>query len=185
MKPVSGTITSSKTISLSKAARALSKFISIENGASQAVSAYLRRASAAFNELVQFHESLKSEKQHKKSRSQTAERINGNLTDEGQNPRIEEPPSAASRGEDGLTNLDEERGDFDDGGRKIEKKKKKKRRELLDERGGDGAEEGEAEVKKKRKKIKMEEGLDDSNEKVNNSKKKKKRKKVKVEDEEE
>ncbi|RWR85874.1 cylicin-1-like protein [Cinnamomum micranthum f. kanehirae] len=128
MKPVAGTITSSKPISLSKAARALSKFISIENGASQAVSAYLRRASAAFNELVQFHENLKSEKKHKKSRSQTAERINRNLTDQGQNPRIEEPPSAASRGEDGLTNLDEERGHFDDGGRKIEKKRRRRRK---------------------------------------------------------
>ncbi|KAL7189491.1 hypothetical protein ACSBR1_039190 [Camellia fascicularis] len=52
----------SKTISLSKSAKALSNFVSAETGGSQAVSSYLTRASASFNALVQFHKELKNSK---------------------------------------------------------------------------------------------------------------------------
>ncbi|KAI3722737.1 hypothetical protein L2E82_33799 [Cichorium intybus] len=61
MKTVSGKIVSTKPVNLSKAANILSNFVTSDNGASQSVSAYLRRASVAFNELVYFkrHHKLK------------------------------------------------------------------------------------------------------------------------------
>ncbi|KAJ7961443.1 Protein BPS1, chloroplastic [Quillaja saponaria] len=74
MKTISGKSISSKSISLSKAAKILSKFVSAENGASQAISAYLERASTSFNELNQLHKELRaphSECKHKRHRSET------------------------------------------------------------------------------------------------------------------
>ncbi|CAL5189925.1 unnamed protein product [Lathyrus oleraceus] len=50
MKTLSERCESSKEISLSKATKILSKFVSADNGALQVVNAYLHRASAAFNE---------------------------------------------------------------------------------------------------------------------------------------
>ena len=66
MKTISGYCVSSKDISLSKAAKILSKFVSAENGASHAINAYLHRASAAFSELKQLHKEVKSSHSHKK-----------------------------------------------------------------------------------------------------------------------
>ncbi|ANM70729.1 hypothetical protein AT5G60030 [Arabidopsis thaliana] len=60
MKTVTGRVVSAEPISLSKAAKLLSGFASSDNGASQDVSAYLRRASAAFTELKSFHREIKS-----------------------------------------------------------------------------------------------------------------------------
>ncbi|KAF5768838.1 hypothetical protein HanXRQr2_Chr14g0641211 [Helianthus annuus] len=62
MKTVSGRIVSTKPLSLSKAAYVLSNFVSSDNGASQPVAAYLRRASAAFDELAYFKKHIKSKK---------------------------------------------------------------------------------------------------------------------------
>lgn len=59
MKTVSGRVISSKPVSLSKAARSLAKFVSSDNGASPAFAAYLKRASASFDELVQLRKELK------------------------------------------------------------------------------------------------------------------------------
>ncbi|PSR95152.1 Neurofilament light polypeptide like [Actinidia chinensis var. chinensis] len=73
MKTVSGQIISTKAISLSKAAKVLSNFVAAETGASDAVSAYLRRASASFDELVQFHKDLKSSKSDRKLKSANSE----------------------------------------------------------------------------------------------------------------
>lgn len=66
MKTISGNCVSSKQVSLSKAAKILSKFVDAENGASHVIGAYLHRASAAFNELNEFHKELKSSHSHKK-----------------------------------------------------------------------------------------------------------------------
>ncbi|XP_057718425.1 uncharacterized protein LOC130932968 [Arachis stenosperma] len=66
MKTISGYCVSSKDISLSKAAKILSKFVSADNGASHAINAYLHRASAAFGELKQLHKEVKSSHSHKK-----------------------------------------------------------------------------------------------------------------------
>ncbi|KAK2985573.1 hypothetical protein RJ640_025006 [Escallonia rubra] len=60
MKSISGRVISSKPISLSKAAETLANFASSDNGASQAVSTYLKRAAAEFTELAHFHKQLKS-----------------------------------------------------------------------------------------------------------------------------
>ncbi|KAJ0840133.1 hypothetical protein HanRHA438_Chr14g0651901 [Helianthus annuus] len=66
MKTVSGRIVSTKPLSLSKAAYVLSNFVSSDNGASQPVAAYLRRASAAFDELAYFKKHIKSKKSSSK-----------------------------------------------------------------------------------------------------------------------
>ncbi|XP_061355063.1 uncharacterized protein LOC133300789 [Gastrolobium bilobum] len=66
MKTICGHCVSLKEISLSKAAKILSKFVSAENGASHVISAYLHRASASFNELDHLHKELKSSRSHKK-----------------------------------------------------------------------------------------------------------------------
>ncbi|CAI0548536.1 unnamed protein product [Linum tenue] len=55
MKSVTGEIVSSTPVSLPKAASILSQFVSADTGASQAVNAYLRRATSAFDELVRLH----------------------------------------------------------------------------------------------------------------------------------
>lgn len=59
MKTVSGKVESCEPVSLSKAAKILSKFASSDNGASPAFAAYLRRASASFDELAQLHKGYK------------------------------------------------------------------------------------------------------------------------------
>ncbi|KAE9588503.1 hypothetical protein Lalb_Chr22g0356011 [Lupinus albus] len=66
MRTVSGNCVSSKQISLSKAAKILSKFVSADNGASQVTSAYLHRADAAFHELKHLHKELNSPLSRKK-----------------------------------------------------------------------------------------------------------------------
>ncbi|XP_057774057.1 uncharacterized protein LOC130993248 [Salvia miltiorrhiza] len=50
---ISGRVVSTKPISLSRAAKLISRFAAVENGSSPAVSLYLQRTSNAFNLLVQ------------------------------------------------------------------------------------------------------------------------------------
>ncbi|KAG7010591.1 hypothetical protein SDJN02_27385, partial [Cucurbita argyrosperma subsp. argyrosperma] len=76
MKTVTGSIVSSKPISISKAASTLSSFLSVDNGASKAICAYLRRASASFNELKQLHKELKSSRSDRKHRHHGSEASN-------------------------------------------------------------------------------------------------------------
>lgn len=75
MKTVTGKIVSSTPISVSKVTKIISNFVATDNGASQAVSAYLRRAYYSFNDLKQLHKELqkpsKSDRKHKKSKSET------------------------------------------------------------------------------------------------------------------
>ncbi|GAU23484.1 hypothetical protein TSUD_81660 [Trifolium subterraneum] len=74
MKTLTGRCESSKAISLSKATKIFSNFVSADNGASQAINAYLHRASAAFNELNQLHKELKPSQSRRKNRqSQTVD----------------------------------------------------------------------------------------------------------------
>ncbi|KAK1280597.1 hypothetical protein QJS04_geneDACA004679 [Acorus gramineus] len=58
MKPVSGFTGSSNSISLKRSSAVLSRFMSSETRTSNEVSAYLRRASDAFEELLDFHDRL-------------------------------------------------------------------------------------------------------------------------------
>lgn len=57
---ITGRVVSTKPISLSRAAKLVSRFSAVENGASPAVSIYLQRTSDAFNRLVQYHSMTKN-----------------------------------------------------------------------------------------------------------------------------
>ncbi|KAL9224012.1 hypothetical protein vseg_000088 [Gypsophila vaccaria] len=59
MKIVSGKVVSCQQISLSRAAKYISRFTASDNEASPGFAAYLRRTSAAFNDLVQLHKEYK------------------------------------------------------------------------------------------------------------------------------
>ncbi|ESW33003.1 hypothetical protein PHAVU_001G035300 [Phaseolus vulgaris] len=73
MKTISGHCASVKDVSLSKAAKIFSKFVTADNGASHIISAYLRRASDSFSELNQFHKELESSHSHKKHKRHRTE----------------------------------------------------------------------------------------------------------------
>ncbi|KAK9061957.1 hypothetical protein SSX86_019141 [Deinandra increscens subsp. villosa] len=113
MKTVTGKIVSTKPVNLSKAAKILSNFVNSDNGASQPVAAYLRRASAAFNELVYFkkhHMLKKSSKEDTLTKSDMSRRSLEENKKFGQDP-VEVDESRAREVEGKL--------------RKKEKKKKK------------------------------------------------------------
>ncbi|XP_042509965.1 uncharacterized protein LOC122085557 [Macadamia integrifolia] len=167
MKTIKGSITSSNPISLSKAASVLHKFINEDTGASQAVSVYLKRASAAFEELVEFHNELKgrSHRKHKKIRMETLD--NGALKDAETNHE-EEGTTAAERGRF-IDSLEEQSdrnsgkpkgGGFDDEGINRQRKKKKDFSDYGPEAkvGEGGAGIRIVEETKKRKKKEVEDG---------------------------
>lgn len=95
MKTVSGIVVSSKPVSLSKAARVLSKFMASDNGASPAFAAYLKRASASFDELVQLRKELKGSGAHYGGKKKSLP--DGNTAEETVN-------SVKKPGQDGLYN---------------------------------------------------------------------------------
>lgn len=64
MKTVSGKVTSTIPISLSAAAKSVSKFASSNHEASHAVSLYLQRAADSFNHLVKVHQKLNPQNEH-------------------------------------------------------------------------------------------------------------------------
>ncbi|KAG6752365.1 hypothetical protein POTOM_044589 [Populus tomentosa] len=70
MKTVAGKITDSTPVTIAKAASILSKFVSTDTGASQALNAYLRRATSAFDELARLH-SKSDRRKHKRDSAQT------------------------------------------------------------------------------------------------------------------
>lgn len=133
MKSVKGQVLSTTPISISKAAKILSKFVYADTSASQAVCAYLRRASASFNELNQLHKELKSHRKHKITKSKI-------VTEDG------EPTQSF------ISN----RSDGEESERKNHKKKKKKKKE--EQRGwvGDTVE-NEGETVEDKVRIKIEE----------------------------
>lgn len=149
MKTVSGKIVSTKPVILSKAATILSNFVTIENGASQSVSTYLRRASVAFNELVYFKKHHKLKKKRTKddglTKSDFCER---NLEDD--EVRVMEN-GGVNRKFDHCTVEIEENGmrRVEGESRKKEKKKKKKRDGSLGSEKNDNVEEGNENVKEK------------------------------------
>ena len=58
MKPISGSVLSSKAVTLKKAATILSRFVASDTGAQQDVLGFLKRTSEAATELVQFYNYL-------------------------------------------------------------------------------------------------------------------------------
>lgn len=72
MKTVSGEIISTRPVSLANASKILLKFVTVDNGASHAISIYLRKASEAFDELNQFHKGLRTSNSDRKSRKSSS-----------------------------------------------------------------------------------------------------------------
>ncbi|GLT43278.1 hypothetical protein SLA2020_172400 [Shorea laevis] len=192
MKTITGGVISSTPVSLVKAAKVVSNFAAIENGASQAISAYMRRAAVSFNELNQIHreieKSSKSEKKHKKWKSDstimgTGEFGCANHERKKHSKKHKDEKGGASEGEmtveDGekatrgelIEEVGEKRkhkvdgklGHFEEGGR-----------EINGETGGKvRSKEGKKEERKKRKN----EEIQESNSSEQQSRKKKKKKK--------
>nr|XP_043632291.1 protein PXR1-like [Erigeron canadensis] len=128
MKIISGTIVSSKPVNLSKAANILSKFVKSDNGASQAVSAYLRRASEAFNEHVYF------KKNHKLKRSRSKEEAStiSGFSDMTHRDIEEDERTVMENGDAGNREFDQDPVEIDENGAskakgKLRKKDKKKK----------------------------------------------------------
>lgn len=187
MKTVKAKVISSTPVRISKAASILSKFTSTENGASQAVGAYLRRTSEALNELTQLHKELKSSS----SRSHRKKERSREPSHPGHVPEtLSQEPNCT--GEEAERKRDkkksEEKEDVD---AKIEKKKHKKKRKGRVYDGGfeeNGFQNGkvgigvkfetnEVEVKerKKRKIVQVEDGREIGSEPERSKKKKRKK----------
>ncbi|KAB1209974.1 hypothetical protein CJ030_MR6G020118 [Morella rubra] len=80
MKTVSGKILSQKPVSLKKATSILSKFATADNGASPAISAYLRRSLASFKELRHVEKELgapRSDRKHKRPKPEIVSEVDG------------------------------------------------------------------------------------------------------------
>ncbi|KAH7560947.1 hypothetical protein JRO89_XS10G0144400 [Xanthoceras sorbifolium] len=195
MKTVSVRVLSTKTISLSKAASILSKFVSAKTGASQAVCAYLQRASSSFSELSQLHKELKPHRKHETPKSKTAAK-DENLTrsavssHEPSQPELNQELSRVvgrdfgvvsenrkhKKKRSGIENLEESNGEMgieEDGnlGMENERKKQKKHRK---EKGKTGFEIANSEEDKG--KVGIEEDGDVG---IENERKKRKKKKEK------
>ncbi|KAL5165387.1 Protein BPS1, chloroplastic [Glycine soja] len=110
MKTISGYCVSVKDISVSKAAKILTKFVSADNGASHVINTYLHQASASFNELKQLHKELGSSHSHKKHKRRRTENDDENF----------------SQQLDGFIGYETENVD----GGEMHKKKKKKKQEV-------------------------------------------------------
>ncbi|KAL1833506.1 hypothetical protein ACET3Z_003157 [Daucus carota] len=140
MKSVSAHVVSSKPVSLATASRILSNFVSMENGASHAVSVYLRRAATSFAELNQFHKDLKSSSSSKslKKHSQIIAFDFGQDETEikGEGDKVEE-----IEGNAGIVVEESE----------VKKKKKRKGEEIEGDFSGESAEQSGLSKNKRRK----------------------------------
>lgn len=119
MKSVSGEVESSEPIPLSKASKILSNFVSVHNGASEAVGVYLRRASTSFTELTQFQKDIKF---HRKHRNENPEKKLGKIEGDGLRKR-EKKRNCQKIEDEGAFDLGEQLG--------LKKKNKKRRRRSL------------------------------------------------------
>ncbi|KAG9438943.1 hypothetical protein H6P81_019108 [Aristolochia fimbriata] len=156
MKSLSASVNSSEPISVKAASRILSRFISKENGASKAVSSYLKRTSNCIDELIQFHRDLRSHQSSRRPKTSISleKANNGHLT------------------QGAITSLGEDKSGTETEIVTVQRKKIKE--ELKDDRGN-------VESKKKRKVVEMAD-KGEVNEDEEHRKKKKKRKKSHVED---
>ncbi|MBA0644458.1 hypothetical protein Goklo_028614, partial [Gossypium klotzschianum] len=199
---VTGKILSSTPVSVSKAAKIIANFAATDNGASQAISAYLRRTSASFSELKQLHNELRkpsrSDHKHKKSKPETT--VDGAREDGERKKQKKKKKKAKGEDidvggeiviEDGESKRGKEnnQSNFGEDGDKTVKKHKKEKSgrkvETLEENGvniekGEMMDEEEREVEKKKKKKRksryIEEGIEN-----NASSEPRKKKKVKNE----
>ncbi|CAF2120919.1 unnamed protein product [Brassica rapa subsp. narinosa] len=165
MKTVTGSVNSAKPISLAKAATLLSGFVSSETQASQDVTAYLRRATAAFTELRSFHREIRSANQ--KSELQELGRAKG-VDDSVENGTVTGEESVHGRKK---KNKSKEKKEEDEQ-RNKERKKKNKDENAINEKVNVKLEEERKE--KKKKKNKKEDVIDEKFEEARKSKKKRK-----------
>ncbi|XP_009131957.1 protein pxr1 [Brassica rapa] len=183
MKTVTGSVNSAKPISLAKAATLLSGFVSSETQASQDVSAYLRRASAAFTELRSFHRKIRSANQ--KSELQELGGAKG-IDDSVENEAVTGEESVHGRKQDEIKEVKKKRKEneeedvveekvmvkLEDEQRSKERKKKSKYENVIDEKVNVKLEEDRKE--RKSKKNKKEDVIDEKLEEERKSKKKRK-----------
>ncbi|BFG34280.1 hypothetical protein CerSpe_205540 [Prunus speciosa] len=169
---VSGTVLSTKPISLSKATSTLSSFVSSDTGASQEFSVYLQRALASFKELKQLHKELKAPRSQRRRSRHRSEAENDDAETVGENPtrsvvvsqevsrglELESKPKPKRQRQESnsngrLENEEPNRPVVDAVERMEEEEKKEKKGEFLNfrndggaiaERGGEGVERREA-----------------------------------------
>ncbi|BFG34279.1 hypothetical protein CerSpe_205530 [Prunus speciosa] len=169
---VSGTVLSTKPISLSKATSTLSSFVSSDTGASQEFSVYLQRALASFKELKQLHKELKAPRSQRRRSRHRSEAENDDAETVGENPtrsvvvsqevsrglELESKPKPKRQRQESnsngrLENEEPNRPVVDAVERMEEEEKKEKKGEFLNfrndggaiaERGGEGVEKREA-----------------------------------------
>lgn len=137
MKTVAGEIISTRPVSLAKASKVLSQFVTVDNGASPAIGIYLQKASEAFDELVQFHKGVRTPNCDRKSRkaSSLVESVNIpsqeiETEDAGSNQRKHKSKDKKLKGEFGnATDAVVENGEVNvnsNGAEDVDGKKKKK-----------------------------------------------------------
>jgi hypothetical protein len=173
MSAVTGSIVSSKGISLSRAARALRKFVETNTAAKPDTAAYLRRTVAAFNDLLEFHDKIERGEDDNEGNEEIEVEIKGKK-------KIKEEISVGLDAEQaGGTVREGGDEDFASEKKKKKKKKKKRKRENADERSDidlskdkiDGLDEQEKEMNLERETANLVNG------EVSSARKKKKRKK--------
>ncbi|CAN1226957.1 hypothetical protein LINGRAPRIM_LOCUS1127 [Linum grandiflorum] len=170
MKSVTGEIKSTTPVTLSRAAGILSDFVARDTGASQAVTAYLRRATSAFDELVQFHNSLPRRYEKHKCPTTSLAAVDEDPRRVQQNrPNHSNDSKKKSKSQSVVVKEEQRKGEGNGevGEESISKKKKKKK-----EKSGHGSEcevksegvnvkaieEGNGKKKKKHKSIAQENG---------------------------
>jgi hypothetical protein len=171
MSAVTGSIVSSKGISLSRAARALRKFVETNTAAKPDTAAYLRRTVAAFNDLLEFHDKIERGEDDNEGNEEIEVEIKGKK-------KIKEEISVGLDAEQSGGTV-REGGDENFASEKKKKKKKKRKRENADERSDidlskdkiDGLDEQEKEMNLERETANLVNG------EVSSARKKKKRKK--------
>ncbi|KAK1394180.1 Neurofilament light polypeptide like [Heracleum sosnowskyi] len=141
MKSVSAQVVSSEPVTLAKASKIISNFVSIDNGASHAVSVYLRRAALSFADLTQFHKDLKSSSSHSKSRKKHTQIISFDFEQDEPESKENERKVKESEGSLGIE-VEKSEG---------KKKKKKRKGEEITDVSGESAERSGVSKKKRRK----------------------------------
>ncbi|CAH2069372.1 unnamed protein product [Thlaspi arvense] len=178
MKTVTGRVVSEEPISLTTAANILSGFVASKNGASQDVSAYLRRAAAAFTELKSMHREINSSSLKGKKKLRSEARNEQNQIDEfkeldrakgiddlvGNGGEIRFRKSEIVREEESICGQEQDEIK-EDKKKKKKKSKKNKEEDVVDEKLEDEQRNEERKERKKKKKKSKEEDVID--EKVN------------------
>ncbi|XP_022877149.1 uncharacterized protein LOC111395406 [Olea europaea var. sylvestris] len=151
---MSAQLVSEKPVSLSRAAKLLSRFASVDNGSSGAVPLYLQRTADAFNHLVQFHSKHKNNDLQNYPDMKRVQKLqrdceNGNPQDNAE-PRLDEGNRKYTKIGQSSDEKTSEIINLENKVPEQEKKKNKKKRKSGETDGGDKIE-GEKKEKKSKK----------------------------------